>query len=694
MKKRLFFSLLLSFFACAQAQSFQEVVLEEFDNADQRWIEFKNNLAIYLNEAKPPSCKGEEDEIESYFCEKWETSYQSLQQNIAELHEAFWDFREKLGEVVSHHYAEGVHASYAKACVSVESTQWFTTYLEKNLFGFEPGKQQEIKGNLTLAHDVAKSFPYSFVEPPFIDPHVVEALTPPWPSCGYNHQTAIELWNGNRGEFSHFENPGFVLEDESNRPPSFDYYYFGKTEQNVFVLLTEDCGGGTGIFKGLLFVTLEVEPYFLADEGIERERIFLKRVGEYCLGDRWYGKVDVKGNRVVIVTEGYHHTEMDPQTVTLDLQHFFPSRPLNPLFAQRIVTRNEDNPLFSAVYQDKSEELLAHLSEEVSQELVQRLLMVAVKYDRLKCLNVLLDHGGDPNYFDQRGNTPLHYAAERGEFESVKKLVEKGAEINAKNFEGTTPLVFAVKRYKGDEFVNYLLKQGAIYDFVDQEGKNLFYYALNEGWSCEVAETLFSLGVKANDSEMLPRAAYLGSQLIVSHMLEQGFDIDAKDRCEETALMNCFSYDVNEELAEFLIDKGADPLAAKWDGDAPLLKIIGHCHMPFLKKCLAKGVDLNREGLKVTALYRAAELNWLEGVKVLLEHGANVNQQNPNDHWSTEGRTALHAAAQNGNLEMVKLLREHGADLAPPHIKTPFALAAEYNHKEVLRYFVEQGALE
>ncbi|MCP5490125.1 MAG: ankyrin repeat domain-containing protein [Chlamydiales bacterium] len=691
MKKQVFFCLFFSFFTLAQGQSFEEEVFDEFKKADERWIEFKNNLTIYLDEIKPPSRKADEGELDIYFAEKWEASYQGLQQKIGELQQSFWDFREKLEEVVAHH-AENIHASYAKASVSAEVTQWYTTYLEKNLFGFEPGKQREIKTDLKLSQDVTRSFPYSFVEPPYISPYVIHSLTPPWPSYAQNDESAIELWNGQSKAIENYEFPAFTQELGSLETASFEYSYIGKTDQDVYVLLTDECTGGRGQFKGLLFFTIEVEPY-LADENGERERIVIKRVGEHFLGDRWFGQLKVEGNQVTLLTEGYRQTEIKPQSVILDLQHFFPSRPLSPIFAERLVTRNEDGPLFWAVYQDDSDTLLALMDERISKELIQRLLHIASRHDCFKCLSILLDHEGDPNFANREGNTPLHCAVDGREFECVKKLIEKGALINAENFHGLTSLVLAVKKGK-PEVVNYLLEKGAAFDFVDQDGKNLLHYALYDGWDCEIAERLFSLGVKANRSDMLPQAACLGSRLIVSHMLDQGVDINSRNQWEETALMNCFRFgEMREDLADYLLEKGADPFAHKWDGDAPILKIIDFRSIHLLQKCLSKGVDLNCKRLKISLLYRAAEIDWLEGVRLLLEQGANVNLQNSSDSWSKGGRTPLHAAAENGNLEMVKLLRRHGADLSPPDVKTPFALAAECNHKNVLLYFISQGFL-
>lgn len=693
MKKALFFLLILPLFAIAQEQSFEDAVFETFEKSNERWIEYKNNLTLYLEEVKPPPRCVEEDELDSYFSEKWETSYQDLQQKIAELEESFWHFRGKLENVVSHH-AERISASYIKDCVSVEVTDWYMKYLEKNLFGFEPGKQREIKGDLKLNREVARHFPYSFVEPPYISPHVIHSLAPLWPSYAENEDVAIELWNGQSQTITNYEFPSFSRELDSLETASFEYSYVGRTNQDIYVLLTDECTGGRGQFKGLLFLSIEVDPY-LADENGERERVIIKRVGEHFLGDRWFGQVYVKNNQVLVVTNGYHLNEIAPQSLTLDLQHFFPSRPMNPIFAERLVTRNEDGPLFCAVYRDEPKELLAQMQEGISGELVQRLVFLSSRYGCFNSLTLLLDQGGDPNFSDLDGNTPLHQAVDHREFKCVQKLVEKGAAINVKNQSNCTPLVLAIKRGE-PEIVDYLLKHGAAYELVDQEGRNLLHCALYDGWNREVAEKLFSLGVEANRPDMLSQAAYLGSDLIVRHMIEQGIEVDAIGPFNETALLNCFGYygDVREELAEYLIEQGADIFAHKYNGDAPILKIIDSRNMHLLKKCLSKGVNLNQEGVKVSPLYQSAQVDWMEGVAILLEHGSNVNQQNPSDTYSKGMQTALHAAAANGNLEMVKLLREHGADLAPPDVKTPFAVAAEYNHKEILRYFIEQGVLE
>jgi ankyrin repeat protein len=63
----------------------------------------------------------------------------------------------------------------------------------------------------------------------------------------------------------------------------------------------------------------------------------------------------------------------------------------------------------------------------------------------LKEIIRLLDHGADVNARGLYGTTALMLAAERGESESVKALLVKGAETKAKDNNGKIVLMWASK---------------------------------------------------------------------------------------------------------------------------------------------------------------------------------------------------------------------------------------------------------
>ncbi|KAH9509069.1 hypothetical protein Btru_048948 [Bulinus truncatus] len=56
----------------------------------------------------------------------------------------------------------------------------------------------------------------------------------------------------------------------------------------------------------------------------------------------------------------------------------------------------------------------------------------------------LLDRGEDPNQFDERGWTPLHYASMQGLFMIVNLLLDCGADVNCLTASSNTPLSLAV----------------------------------------------------------------------------------------------------------------------------------------------------------------------------------------------------------------------------------------------------------
>jgi hypothetical protein len=86
-------------------------------------------------------------------------------------------------------------------------------------------------------------------------------------------------------------------------------------------------------------------------------------------------------------------------------------------------------------------------------------LAEATTVDGLNRLRELLETGVvDPNVKDpDRGMTPLHYAANRGNLEAIEILIDNGADVNAQNKRGRTPLHTLVEQ-KYDKVVLWLVQ--------------------------------------------------------------------------------------------------------------------------------------------------------------------------------------------------------------------------------------------
>ena len=138
----------------------------------------------------------------------------------------------------------------------------------------------------------------------------------------------------------------------------------------------------------------------------------------------------------------------------------------------------------------------------------------------------------DINQANKDGFTYLIAAAYLGELEIVEKLIELGADKEAKTAEGFTALMSAVQSGKL-EIVKKLIELGADKEVKTAEGITALMYAVFNG-KLEVVEKLIELGADkeaktAIGFTSLMIAAYLGELEIVKKLIELGADKDAQN---------------------------------------------------------------------------------------------------------------------------------------------------------------------
>jgi ankyrin repeat protein len=99
----------------------------------------------------------------------------------------------------------------------------------------------------------------------------------------------------------------------------------------------------------------------------------------------------------------------------------------------------------------------------------------------LKDVIYLIERGSSPDQKDSKGqNYLLHIATKSGHFDIVKCLIEKGAEINAKDKEEKTTLHWASK--EGHlEIVQCLIEKGADVNAKDTLNQTALHFASGEG---------------------------------------------------------------------------------------------------------------------------------------------------------------------------------------------------------------------
>lgn len=74
----------------------------------------------------------------------------------------------------------------------------------------------------------------------------------------------------------------------------------------------------------------------------------------------------------------------------------------------------------------------------------------------------MIDSVENINFQDSNGYSYLHIAVDNGMIKVVKKLLEKGANIEIKDKYGKTPLLVAISAYTGNRtMIDYLVSKGA-----------------------------------------------------------------------------------------------------------------------------------------------------------------------------------------------------------------------------------------
>ena len=251
-------------------------------------------------------------------------------------------------------------------------------------------------------------------------------------------------------------------------------------------------------------------------------------------------------------------------------------------------------------------------------------------------------------------------ASRDGHTETVAMLLEKGADVNAKDNGGYTALLWA--SHDGHtEIVAMLLDNGANVNVKDNDGFTALYWASQNGHTEIVAmllENKYGTDVNAksiNGQTALHSASNNGHTEIVTMLLEKGANVNAKMKDGDTALFLATNHGRTEMVRMLLEDYGADVNAKTHDDWTALHLASGKGYIEIVAMLLEQpGIDVNAKNeWGYTALIMASDNGYTEIVAMLLENGADVNAK------KNDGETALIRASEEGHAEIVRLIRNH-----------------------------------
>jgi len=257
---------------------------------------------------------------------------------------------------------------------------------------------------------------------------------------------------------------------------------------------------------------------------------------------------------------------------------------------------------------------------------------------------------------DGGGSTPLHHAAGYGPLANVELLINKGADVNAKNRRRSTPLHWAIH---DEAKVRLLLSKGAEVNTRQAQGRTPLFLAAMLGDSVPTMRLLFARGAdpnlaSANGQTPLMMAAARGNIEGTRLLIERGAQVNASDGAGETALMAACTSG-NAGAVRLLIENGADVKVKSKRNETALGFAATSGVQATVELLLSKGADVNVRNFRgYSPLMFAASSDTMPAgiIRLLLDKGADVSFTGDYD----EPASAL--AAKRGHTEAARLLAE------------------------------------
>jgi len=222
------------------------------------------------------------------------------------------------------------------------------------------------------------------------------------------------------------------------------------------------------------------------------------------------------------------------------------------------------------------------------------------------------------------GVTAAHVAAQGGHLESVKILIDAGADVTVLDDEDRTPLLLAVKGNYGD-VASALVGGGADPNtpYVDDDGES---------------------------HNLLMDSIIVENTEFASLLISKGAEIYSEDSHKVTTLLQASHRGLVPVVKALLEKHSEDGNKSEWvdsasdEGITPLIASCSEGHLDVAKLLIDAKADVNAKDKDQTnSLMAAAARGHTDIVEILLQAGANVNDQN------VDGHTALMFAYNGKN---------------------------------------------
>jgi len=298
-------------------------------------------------------------------------------------------------------------------------------------------------------------------------------------------------------------------------------------------------------------------------------------------------------------------------------------------------------------------------------------LLWAVYNNSPALVHMLLDAGADPNIANALNISPLLQASRYGNADMIKALLEKGARLDLTAGK-TEPVLMAAARSGSADAINALLYAGANPNNREPiEDQTAIMWATAEG-HLDAVRTLLDAGADPN------------LQARVNTLTERK---NADFPSGGFAPLHWATRNGDEDMIQLLLDHGANINATNGDNATPMMLAIVNDRLDLAASLLEHGADANDGSLLYATEMRDATTDWraqdgtvfradhpnqlnaLDLTRLLLEAGADPNKpfigQMHNASMCCDlksNMTPFYRASKAADIEGMRMMLEHGAD--------------------------------